>query len=342
MAEPVPVECQAQCALEHRAVRAWRTLAGERAKCHRIQTLTGEGHERAVYRLVGVGHGGSDLVAKRSLSSAAAVEWLMYAEVLPQMPIRGLQCYGRVVDDEDHRYCWLFLEDAGDEGFVMERAEHRTLALTWLGSIHSAALQVRTATSLPKREANSYRELLRLSRQMTVRALEHPALLADELGTLRHVIAEADTLDAHWNAIAKVCERIPHTLVHGDFVDRNFRIRTNSARMSLWVLDWETAGWGIPAADLAECVNPLSPDAGVYTSAARDYWSCVDRSELVQLVKLGKMFRLIDGLVWSNQAFARWTHARVHVNSAKWYIDEMRLYGKRIAGWIRDDLRSVA
>ena len=100
---------------DHPAVRAWRRLGGGRAEPDRVEILKevvhdercdldpfpAEGTNRysvlelspsrsAVYRLVGVGPGGSAVVAKQCYqkhSESAVTEHVIYERVLPRLPV---------------------------------------------------------------------------------------------------------------------------------------------------------------------------------------------------------------------------------------------------------------
>lgn len=316
---------------DHPAARAWRKLTAERVGPKSIRTLKAEGQKSAVYRLAGVGPGGCDLVAKRCLSDRGTIEWMIYRDVLPHLRISALHCHGSVADD-DSRFRWIFLEDAGQEGCALESERHRALALGWLGAMHTSAQRVPAAASLPDRGATSYLELLRQAREMTREALGHPALRADGAVTLRAVIAESDILETHWCEIERFCERMPRTLVHGDFKAKNLRVRTHAARESLCVMDWEKAGWGVPAADFGECVAH-HPDVTAYWSVVRDCWPHLDLADLRRLAGLGTVFRSIDGLVWTNRSFRMW-RSRVGVDT-DWYVEEVRWFEARLSDWMK-------
>jgi hypothetical protein len=87
-------------------------------------------------------------------------------------------------------------------------------------------------------------------------------------------------------------------------------------------LDWETAGWGPPAADLADvpwgrtrrsvsstppdapedCVpwyGPVSLDA--YASAVAGRWPGIGRGEVEHLSRAGAAFRIIDATCWASR-----------------------------------------
>jgi hypothetical protein len=325
---------------DHPAVRAWRRLGGDRAEPDSIQILKEDLHDlrcdldplppkgtgrSAVYRLVGVGPGGGAVVAKQGES--AATEHIIYERILPLLPISALRYYGSV-DDDDAEYCWLFLEDAGDERYSPEVKGHRALAGRWLGAMNASAQRLAAQEALPDRGAAFYLEGLRRARAMITKILGHPAIRADDRQTLKAIVCHCDSLETLWHPIEQFCERMPRTLVHGDLASKNVCVRAEETGQRLLVMDWETAGWGIPAADLAQfALESLSPDLDAYWAVVQLWWPNVDLPDLRRLAELGKAFRLIVALSWANEGF--------HALSAEWYMTRMSCYQPEMHDWLR-------
>ncbi len=101
---------------EHPAVWAWHELYPKRAEPNFIEVLR-EGRKSCIYRLDGVGPGGTTVIAKRCRAPEAYVEQTIYEEILPHLPISSLALYG-VVDEPTTEYRWLFIEDASGEEFA--------------------------------------------------------------------------------------------------------------------------------------------------------------------------------------------------------------------------------
>src|SRR5439155_16761485 len=88
---------------------------------------------------------------------------------------------------------------------------------------------------------------------------------------LKALVGDLDVLEARWSEVEKMCQEGYRTVVHGDFVIKNVRVRTTPAGTRLLVFDWEQAGWGIPCADLAQLRDrTVSPDLDTYASALRE------------------------------------------------------------------------
>src|SRR5262245_32293784 len=159
---------------EHPAVRAWARLRPGRVEPTAVVGLQTK-EKGQVYRLEGVGPGGAAVIAKRCPRGGAWVEHAIYTEVLPRLPLTALRCYG-LVEEGDGPFCWLFLQDAGEEPFSPQSEHHRALAGRWLGVLHTSAAGVGAAARLPERGLGSYLEHLRSARDTVRGNVTNPAL----------------------------------------------------------------------------------------------------------------------------------------------------------------------
>jgi len=92
-------------------------------------------------------------------------------------------------------------------------------------------------------------------------------------------------------------------LVHGDLAAKNARVRTSPNGNRLLILDWETAGWGVPAIDLAQyAAGSLSPNLNTYSSVVERRWA--GAANLARIAELGKIFRLILSTSWETSRLA--------------------------------------
>ena len=88
-------------------------------------------------------------------------------------------------------------------------------------------------------------------------------------------------------------------------------------------LDWEAAGWGVPADDIQEL------DIPTYWSVIRNDWTDVDLQDVQQLADYGKVFRCLASISWdSDRLKYQW------VERAMW---RMRSYEP----WLSDLVRTV-
>jgi hypothetical protein len=322
---------------QHPATRAWCKLTNSHVIPESIAILQervrrpGELYrvigKPSVYRLASVGPGGANVIAKRCESAAAATECSIYENVLSQLPVSMLRYYGLVADD-DQQFCWLFLEDAGEEPYLLEIEEHRVLAGHWLGLMNVSAQELRAVARLPDRGPGFYLERLLASRETIREILENSSLSDTDSALLRAIISHCDALEGQWGRIARFCNRVPRTLVHGDFAVQNARLRSGPAGTSLMIMDWEGAGWGSPAADLAQFVGEsLSPDLRTYYSVVGSNWPRLGLADLESHAELGRMFRLISSLDWTNSGY------RAGVED--WYIGELNWCERELADWLR-------
>jgi hypothetical protein len=310
---------------DHPAVRAWEKLRPGQARPESVATLGDK--KSVIYRLAGVDRGGSAVIAKHCQKATALIERAVYEEILPHLPLTTLHYYGFV---EDGPSSWLFLEDAGREKFSPLSEGHRALAAQWLGHMHTSAARVAAAARLPDRGPGHYLEQLRSARQIILR---NPALPGAGRAVLRAVVSQGDALELRWDEVEKSCAGLPATLVHGDFRRKNLCVRTGQAGTALFAVDWEMAGWGVPAADLAPSRGVVAQvNLPVYWSIVREHWPGLDVRALERLANVGTIFRRLAAVHWACWAAARWP-AKV--------IDSMRVsqaemaHAVRAAGWAK-------
>ena len=125
------------------------------------------------------------------------------------------------------------------------------------------------------------------------------AFSAEDAALLRNIAAHLDALESRWGEVEKICEVMPRTLVHGDFVTKNLRIRA-AASPALLVFDWEFAGWGVPATDLAQFVDRVaSPDLSLYCSILNGEQAHLDLRDIQAVAACGNLLRMIDQISWA-------------------------------------------
>jgi hypothetical protein len=294
--------------LDHSAVKFWRELGPDRPEPGAIVVLKEQRkgyHKSAIYRLEGVGPAGTSIIAKRCRRTTALVERTIYEEILPNLPITAPHYYGFA--EEDDEFCWLFLEDVGTGRFSPLIEEHRALATRWLGLMHTTAAHLVPTPHLPDRGPNHYLEHLRSGRRTILHNLANPAFKAEDIAILESVVSQCDFLESCWDQVQKFCERMPSTLAHGDFRPKNVYIRTGQAGTGLFPIDWETAGWGVPAADLAPARRRHSAhlvDITAYWSIVRECWPSLDLSAVQQLANVGIVFRRLAAINWASLSLA--------------------------------------
>jgi hypothetical protein len=296
--------------LEFPAIKAWREIRPELARPEKIEVLKGrkETARRSAYRLTGVGPENSTIIAKRCRQAKALIERTIYEEVLPSLPVPTLRYYG-FVEEADGKFCWLFLEDAGEERYSAFAAEHRRLAAQWLGLLHTSAARAALAARLPDRGPRHYLERLRSARDRILGNLANPALNADDHAVLEAILSQCAILESRWDQVERLCQGMPHTVVHGDFAEKNIRVRTGGTGIAILPFDWGNAGWGVPAIDLAQSPLPSfsftgNPDIAAYWTVVRDHWPRVDLQTIQQWANLATMLRTLVAINWDALSLA--------------------------------------
>lgn len=288
----------------HAALRAWTTIRASQVP-REIRILKPERPGKcAVYRLPGVGPGGVSVIAKCGPVETLAFERMLYEEIFPELDAPTLTLFGTLDEQEEGR-CWLFLGDAGEQDYAPHAAADRELAAEWLASIHNegAKLPANAQARMPRKTAAYYRETLLQSLGAIQERLERQGLAVAAAHTLESVLALLARVESSWDEAEAVCARAPATIVHGDFSRKNARILETNGRKFLAMFDWETAGWGVPAIDLAD----FAPSTGrkelrSYQKRVRHWIAASD--ELGRLAELGRLFRVLCAINWEVHGLA--------------------------------------
>ncbi len=287
----------------HPAAHAWSKLQGRAAKPCSIDVLRPprkDGHKACIFRISGVGREGSSIVAKLCLKEIAQVERLIYETILPDLPIPKLEFYGTMAS-EDPEMDWVFVEDAGDERYSPNVEEHRHIAAEWIAALHTSAESLLRLKQLPDRGPTHYLNHLRSARWRIDASRSNTAITWDQRTILDRVAAYIQSFEDSWNELERLCETMPRTLAHGDWAERNVRLRGDRGRRKLVVFDWETGGQGVPAVDLASSRIYTSPCClRAYFSQVRKTWPALSFEDVVQMARVGRIFRVIAAIDWAS------------------------------------------
>ncbi len=313
---------------DHPAVRAWGEFGPAGPTPRSIEVLRVCGGKTtaksSVYRLNGAGIAGTPVIAKRARRAGMLVERFLYQEVLPALPVSTLHYYGFL---EEGDFCWLFLEDAGGVRYSESVVAHRALAAEWLGLMHAATGELDLAMRLPEHEPDGYLCCLRSARQIIGENLANPALDRDQVSALETIVGHCDALESLWGEVERLWDATPRCLVHGDFIAKNVRVRAEGTGAALYVMDWETAGWGVLAEDLGALDVAIAgvggPDVAIYWSRVHDFWPDLDRKMAEKLVSLGTIFRYL--------AWIRATSPGLACGWAERAVQDLEIYGARLA-----------
>jgi len=276
----------------HPAVQAWNEVAPGGAHPETIQVLRRGRKKAGIYRLVDVAPNGVDghLIAQHAPLAKALIERTVYRDILPQLPVPAPRFYGFVADGPEH--AWLFLEDVGTDRYDPADLTHRTLGARWLARMHTTATSIGAARRLPAAGPARYRHHLGSGRATVKANADNPALAAADQGTLHAIIANLDRTGAMWARIEAACAVFPDTLVHGDFRRKNVYLRRGPSGVEVLPIDWETAGWGVPAIDL------IRIDLAAYWSDARAAWPELRFEEVSRLAVVGRILSQLAAIDW--------------------------------------------
>ena len=308
---------------KHPATQAWLKLHPQMSLPLRIVELKPTHRKSAVYRLDGAGPEKSAVIAKRCLNKTAMIERKIYEQILPNVPVSTLKYYG-TLEELYSDYSWIFLEDAGDIWYSNSNAEHRTLAAKWLGSMHTSTSQMVSNDFLPDKGAMYYLNVLRSTRKTIERNLSNPALQADDIVLLNAIVDQLDGIESNWDKVDKFCETIPKTLVHGDFVGKNVRIRHCQNGNALFPFDWESAGYGVPAPDLE------SLDIIAYQTTVAKSWLSLDIKKAQRLAKIGRIYRVLMLISWASENL-----------SYPWVEKTIQNYMSFYHSWLSKSIRAI-
>ena len=332
--------------LAHPAVQAWRGLRPDLPVPTRIAPAKLKPYKRrtAVYRLDDVGPDGGAVIAKRCRRADAVIERAVYEDFLPHLPIPAAGYVG-CIDDAGEEFTWLFTQEVDGEEYLPHDATHRAYAARWIGALHAGAAAIGRHPTVPQADPRRYLEHLRAARDLMGTHRDNPVLTTEDVAFLDAVMARFDELEARWDWLEGMCADAPQTLVHGDFNGKNLRVRTAGPTPGIIVFDWEDAGWGPPAVDLAQMAVPASriaagPDLATYWDAAREGWAGRDRASVERIASCGTVFRALATLDWESHNLAfEW---------AQWFLGSIRLFEAELShalgrlGWMRARARPTA
>jgi phosphotransferase family enzyme len=286
----------------HPAVCAWAQLDSGRMFPSAIEILKHRAKSQ-VYRLAGVGINGSAVIAKHCRAESAAVEQIIYQEVLPHFPLTRLHYYGHVaLPGEEYR--WIFVQEASGSPYNPEHKQHVRSAARWLGHLHRVGPQLPQVGHLPARDANYYLCVLKSAREGLFDGRRYvDEMDSDVVVLIGDLISWLDELESDWDRLLEICGETPRTVVHGDFCARkNLRVFEQGEGVVVLPFDWETGGWGGPAADLWHFADRCADPNGardIYGAIVRECWPRVGPRKIERMANLGRVFRLVQSLQWA-------------------------------------------
>lgn len=278
------------------AIRLWRERAGYDVPREDVVALK-ESSKSRVYRLPLAGLTHEAVVAKRRRASAVATDLLFYREIAPQLGIAAPALLD-VVDEGGFR--WLFLEDLGGARYRPDDAEHRMALADWLFDLHRLDFS-KYRDQLSARDGDHYREKLHATSELVETGLGHPAVDSDGREILERVRRAVGGLDARWKELEEVAALAEDRFVHGDLVAKNVLVRRHGGGLTVYPIDWETAGWGNPGPDLA-CWGRgrITGNASLerYEQRTAAEGTPIDGTALRRTAHLGVVYRAVAAMEW--------------------------------------------
>src|SRR5258708_22252386 len=166
--------------------------------------------------------------------------------------------------------------------------------------MHVFAERVPAVSRLPDRGPQHYLNHLHFFRQKIQNNLSDPRLDGEDVAVLKSILLQAHLLQSRWPRVVELCGQYPRTLVHCDFACKNLRVRSSTSGIDLVAFDWEMAGYGIPAPDIAEWsgrgvprrITGSLPDSELvdYWEVVRESWSYLDLPAMKELAELAPAF----------------------------------------------------
>ena len=258
----------------------------------------------SIFRLHGVAQRGGSVVAKLAPRPVVALERVIYEDVLSGLPLASVELLDVVPANDAPPMDWLFLSDEGDQEWNELDPFDQQLYAVWLARLHGYTAASDDLRDLPARGTDHYLSSVRDARVRLGAALHaidgSKPTEARELAQLDRLLSR---VEATWATVEEATESLPHTLVHGDLQPKNLRIRRTGTSLDLIALDWEMAGYGLPAADLdKQCLVEAASLRARYGTTIRAWVPSLTDDDVLRMVHLGMVFQVLCAIDWASQS----------------------------------------
>jgi hypothetical protein len=295
------------------AARAWREVRPLELEPKGIEIIS-EKQKSSVYRLLCATRTGSTVIAKSCIHWGMRVERTIYEGVAELLSIEMPGYYGCTEENNKDRY-WLFLEDIGSIRPSLSKYRNRVLAGRWLASLHGATASESaksklplagpihfcspwdtTRKQLPERGTEFYDWTMQAGYELLLRARSSPEMFVRK--QIEDILPLYDEAKRCWPELERLCAEAPRVIAHGDFVEKNLCIKKGTEDV-LIAVDWESAGWGTPAIDLAALYDTVDDSVlADYCATVRRNWSGVSLKLVRKLMSVGVLCRALAAVYW--------------------------------------------
>jgi hypothetical protein len=286
-------------------IAGWEAISGRSADpddAH-IVKLT---RSSRVIRLSLVGPDSTDVIGKRRLPETLEAERVVLEQLGPALPVDMIRFYGSV---ERAGFMWHFLEDGGTVHFDSSAPMHVGALEQWILDVHRGVRGHRPE-GLPDHSTDRYLVHLKETDGRLDLGLANVAADIEQRSRLLDVRGVLDEVVSNWATLVDIVSTLPDTLVHGDLQAKNILVRTVGHELNVLPIDWETSGWGTPAADIALLTRTPSGPAFLdrYRGTVLD--NGVPRKALTRAATVGRIFRLLAAMDWASYDQLQWGSIR--------------------------------
>lgn len=290
--------------IHEQALQAARTVFGDIRILSEISDLKLKpNRNKAVlsWKIEIPGNKNLELIAKLNEMDGALMEYFIYTNILPDLGLDALECFG-MVEDESKEFAWIFMEHAGHHRYNADIGEHVRLATEWLSVLHGSQIRPELIKYFEACGDQHYAASLTGALRYIESGMANPVLSSEQLKNLAYTLRLLEMVEKKWTVVMEMCSAVPQCLIHGDFLSKNLRIDDGGEAYRLKVLDWDAACLGFPFLDIAEALLPTSGwqsfhpehDLSSYINSSVDWWPGINVGTLHRLIGIGQIFWALE------------------------------------------------
>ncbi len=260
---------------------------------------------------------GETVIAKGSADASLSKEARIYEALSLCTTIPTPRLYGPTVDGQDG-FAWMFMEELATADPETEIEMGQALA-----RMHVAAAELQGSLALPDHGIDLHRRMVETLVRSVGPGMSGAGRPGSEDDVLTRISTAGALLQRSWKTCEDLLSAMPSTLVHGDVVRKNFRLRVGTDNRQGVLIDWGNAGWGCAAIDLAFVSIPA------YHATTITAWTHLDLPTLTLLQGVGVAFWLVRAVLWEMPGMRPGYPHRV-VKKLHYYADELEVVLPRL------------